>query len=75
LDVIDSQTSLSAARNTEDMDFILAAPDLARLPGLEIVEQGATTIDITLRAPNRILGEIRPASLVARVAASWVMKG
>ena len=28
-----------AARNTEDMDFILAAPDLTKLPGLQITEQ------------------------------------
>lgn len=28
-----------ASRNTEDMDFILAAPDLARLPDLTIIDQ------------------------------------
>jgi YbbR domain-containing protein len=35
--------------------------------GLEIVEQQVETIDITLRAPNRILDEIGPAGLVARI--------
>jgi YbbR domain-containing protein len=35
--------------------------------GLEIVERPAATIDITLRAPNRLLNEIGPSGLVARV--------
>jgi len=35
--------------------------------GLEIVEQQVETIDITLRAPNRILDEIGPSGLVARI--------
>jgi YbbR domain-containing protein len=35
--------------------------------GLEIVEKPVTTIDVTLRAPNRLLGEIRPSGLVARI--------
>jgi YbbR domain-containing protein len=35
--------------------------------GLEIVEQPVTTIDVTLRAPNRLLGEIGPSGLVARI--------
>jgi YbbR domain-containing protein len=35
--------------------------------GLEIVEQQVETIDITLRAPNRLLGEIGPSGLVARI--------
>ena len=35
--------------------------------GLEIVEQQAETIDITLRAPNRLLDEIGPSGLVARI--------
>jgi YbbR domain-containing protein len=35
--------------------------------GLEIVEKPAATIDITLRAPNRLLGEIGPSGLVARI--------
>lgn len=35
--------------------------------GLEIVERPAATVDITLRAPNRVLDEIRPSGLVARV--------
>jgi len=33
--------------------------------GLEIVERPAATIDITLRAPNRLLDEIGPSELVA----------
>ena len=33
--------------------------------GLEIVERPAPTIDVTLRAPKRLLGEIGPSSLVA----------
>jgi YbbR domain-containing protein len=35
--------------------------------GLEIVEQQVGTIDITLRAPNRLLDEIGPSGLVARI--------
>ncbi len=35
--------------------------------GLEIVERPAATIDITLRAPNRLLDEIGPSGLVARI--------
>lgn len=33
--------------------------------GLEIVERPVPTIDVTLRAPKRLLGEIGPSSLVA----------
>ena len=35
--------------------------------GLEIVEKPVTTIDVTLRAPNRLLDEIGPSGLVARI--------
>jgi YbbR domain-containing protein len=35
--------------------------------GLEIVERQTSTIDITIRAPNRLLGEIGPSGLVGRV--------
>jgi len=35
--------------------------------GLEIVEQQVESIDITLRAPNRLLDEIGPSGLVARI--------
>jgi len=35
--------------------------------GLEIVERPEPTVDITLRAPNRLLDEIRPSGLVARI--------
>ncbi len=35
--------------------------------GLEIVERPVETIDITLRAPNRLLREIGPSGLVARI--------
>jgi len=35
--------------------------------GLEIVERPVATIDITVRAPNRLLGEIRPSGLAARI--------
>ena len=35
--------------------------------GLEIVERPPATVDIALRAPNRLLDEIRPSGLVARV--------
>ena len=35
--------------------------------GLEIVERPAATIDITLRAPNRLLDEIGPSGLVDRI--------
>ncbi len=35
--------------------------------GLEIVERQVATIDITLRAPNRLLDEIGPSGLVARI--------
>ena len=35
--------------------------------GLEIVEQQVETIDITLRAPNRLLDEIGPSGLVAKI--------
>lgn len=33
--------------------------------GLEIVERPVATVDITLRAPKRVLGEIGPSELVA----------
>lgn len=35
--------------------------------GLEIVERPPATVDITLRAPNRLLDEIGPSALVARL--------
>ncbi len=35
--------------------------------GLEIVEPPPATVDITLRAPNRLLDEIGPSGLVARI--------
>lgn len=35
--------------------------------GLEIVEKLTATIDVTLRAPNRLLDEIGPSGLVARI--------
>ena len=35
--------------------------------GLEIVERPAATVDVTLRAPNRLLDEIGPSGLVARL--------
>jgi YbbR domain-containing protein len=35
--------------------------------GLEIVERPGATIDVTLRAPNRLLDEIGPSGLVARI--------
>jgi YbbR domain-containing protein len=35
--------------------------------GLEIVERPAATIDVTLRAPNRLINEIGPSGLVARI--------
>ena len=35
--------------------------------GLEIVDKQVTTIDIILRAPNRLLDEIGPSGLVARI--------
>ena len=35
--------------------------------GLEIVEQQTSAIDITVRAPNRLLNEIGPSGLVARI--------
>jgi len=35
--------------------------------GLEIVDKQVATIDITLRAPNRLLDEIGPSGLVARL--------
>jgi hypothetical protein len=35
--------------------------------GLEIVERPVAAIDITLRAPNRLLREIGPSGLVARI--------
>jgi YbbR domain-containing protein len=35
--------------------------------GLEIVEPPVASIDITLRAPNRLLDEIGPSGLVARI--------
>ena len=34
---------------------------------LEIVERPPATVDITLRAPNRLLKEIGPSGLVARI--------
>ncbi len=36
-------------------------------PGLEIVERDVSSVDITVRAPNRILAEISPSDLVARL--------
>jgi YbbR domain-containing protein len=36
-------------------------------PSLEIVERPPATVDITLRAPNRLLKEIGPSGLVARI--------
>lgn len=35
--------------------------------GLEIVEGPGATVDVTLRAPNRLLDEIGPSELVARL--------
>jgi YbbR domain-containing protein len=35
--------------------------------GLEIVERPVATIDVTVRAPNRLLAEIGPSGLVARI--------
>lgn len=35
--------------------------------GLEIVERPASTIDVTIRAPKRVLNEVSPSSLAARV--------
>ena len=35
--------------------------------GLEIVERPVPTIDVTVRAPTRVLNEIGPSSLVARI--------
>jgi len=35
--------------------------------GLEIVERPVPTIDVTVRAPSRVLNEIGPSSLVARI--------
>jgi len=35
--------------------------------GLEIVDRPDATIDVTLRAPNRLLDEIKPSGLVARI--------
>jgi YbbR domain-containing protein len=35
--------------------------------GLEIVERPVAAIDVTIRAPNRVLSEIGPSSLVARI--------
>lgn len=35
--------------------------------GLEIVERPAPTIDVTVRAPKRVLNEIGPSGLVARI--------
>jgi YbbR domain-containing protein len=35
--------------------------------GLEIVERPVATIDVTVRAPNRLLGQIGPSGLVARI--------
>jgi YbbR domain-containing protein len=36
-------------------------------PGLEVVERPVATVDITLRAPNRLLREIGPSGLAARL--------
>jgi len=36
-------------------------------PNLEIVERPPAAVDITLRAPNRLLKEIGPSGLVARI--------
>lgn len=36
-------------------------------PGLEIVEKDISSVDITVRAPNRILAEISPSDLIARL--------
>ncbi len=35
--------------------------------GLEIVERPVPTVDVTIRAPKRVLSEITPSSLVARI--------
>jgi len=35
--------------------------------GLEVVEQQTSSIDVTIRAPNRLLAEIGPSGLVARL--------
>ncbi len=35
--------------------------------GLEIVERPVPTVDVTVRAPKRVLSEITPSSLVARI--------
>jgi YbbR domain-containing protein len=35
--------------------------------GLEIVERPVSTIDVTVRAPSRVLSEIGPSSLVVRI--------
>jgi YbbR domain-containing protein len=36
-------------------------------PGLEIVERSVAAVDITLRAPNRLLEEIGPSGIAARI--------
>jgi YbbR domain-containing protein len=36
-------------------------------PGLEIIERPVATVDVTLRAPNRLLREIGPSGLAARL--------
>jgi YbbR domain-containing protein len=35
--------------------------------GLEIVEKDVSSVDVTVRAPNRILAEISPSDLIARL--------
>ena len=56
-----------AEKNYSEKSLTIPLETLNVPAGLEIVEGPAATVDVTLRAPNRLLDEIGPSGLVARL--------
>jgi YbbR domain-containing protein len=56
-----------AEKNTSEKSLTIPLETLNLPAGLEIVEGPVATVDVTLRAPNRLLDEIGPSGLVARL--------
>ena len=56
-----------AEKNYSEKSLTIPLETLNVPAGLEIVEGPAATVDVTLRAPKRLLDEIGPSGLVARL--------
>lgn len=56
-----------AEKMTSEKSLTIPLETLNLPNGLEIVEGPVATVDVTLRAPNRLLDEIGPSGLVARL--------